>query len=226
MKCPKCNKIIKKTDNSCRFCGEILKEEKVIERIVYQTVESKANKWLILSVGILSFLVLIETSFIIYYFLLYNHDKKIIEKEIVYVQKEEIPLKNYNTNEYFIFDNLEVMISDKYEFTILDNKYSPYNGKEVVVVPVIIKNLSSENHSLNLFDYTIYDPSNKEIDEVSAYFDESLYYATDLKQHESYTKYLYFLYKENGDYSIEFENQKDRIKVKFKIEKENDIEEN
>ena len=49
MKCPKCNKVIKKTDEICHYCGEKLSEEKVVERIIYQTIESKANKWLVLS---------------------------------------------------------------------------------------------------------------------------------------------------------------------------------
>ena len=61
MKCPKCNKIIKKTDTSCKFCNATLTPNTIIKtQVVLKTVENKANKWLILGIGVLSFIVVLE----------------------------------------------------------------------------------------------------------------------------------------------------------------------
>ena len=216
MKCPNCNKVIKKTDKTCHFCGkDVKKEEIVTTRIIYQMIESPSNKWLILTVGILSFIILIETSLGIWY-IFFRENNINISPNIKIIKT---PIKRYFANETFTFDNLEITFSNKYEITKLENKYSTYDGKEVIVIPVNIKNISENMHSLNLYYYTIYGPNVNELDEVAGYFDEALYYEEDLEQLNSHTKYLYFLYDEDGIYTIKFNNGIEQIVVKYEINK-------
>ncbi len=221
MKCPKCNKVIKKTDKNCRFCGvefENNKEKTIIKtQIIYKTIENKANKWLILIIGVLSFLIILESSFMIWYFFINKpiiDNKKIIED---YNYKEILPYEIYNTNEQFEFDNLKISILDKFEIFKLDNTYSIYNGKNIIKIPISITNISDTNHGLNLFYYDIFDDTGNSIDEVAGYYEESLYYAEDLKKDSSYTKYIYALYFGNDSYIIRLKNKEKEIFVKYNI---------
>lgn len=220
MKCPSCNKIIKKTDKDCRFCGASFEEKpKVITRTVYITVENKVNKWLILGIGLLAFLIVIETSFTAWYFLVKKPANENKLKVTTFDYTLKLPFDVYKTNEDFSFDNLSITVSKNYKIVKLDNPYSIYNGKDVIQIPVTIKNNSKDKHSLNLFYYDIYDEFGNSIDEVAGYFDEALYYAEDLENDQSYTKYIYALYYGNKAYSIRFENKNDTIFVKYYISK-------
>ena len=223
MKCPSCNKVIKKTDTSCRFCNVKLepKIEKPIKKakIIYIPKENKANKWLILATGILSFIIIFETAFIIWYFYIKEpiNDTKYKIESYNYISK--LPFDIYSTNEDILFDNLVINISSKYEILKLENKYSIYDGQKVIKIPVKVTNKSNESHSLNLFYYNIYDDYGNNIDEVAGYFEESLYYAENLKKDESYTKYIYALYYGNDLYIIKIGNKNDSINVLYKIKK-------
>ena len=220
MRCPKCNKVIKKTDSTCKFCNATLQPSSIIKtQVVVKTVENKANKWIVLGIGVLAFIVLLETSFIIWYFFIkepLNDTKYKIES---YNYSMELPYETSAVGEDIIFDNLIINISKKYEILTLDNNYSIYNGKKVIKIPVKITNKSDKNHSLNLFNYYIYDDYGNNIDEVAGYYDESLYYAEDLKKDESYIKYIYALYYGNDSYIIRFSNKEKTINIKYTIKK-------
>ena len=220
MKCPSCNKIIKKTDKDCRFCGASFEEKpKVITRTVYITVENKVNKWLILTIGLLAFLIVVETSFNAWYFFVKkpSNDNKLKITTFDYTLK--LPYNIKNIDEEFFFDNLSISVSKKYKIIKLDNPYSIYNGKEVIQIPITIKNNKSDKHSLNLFYYDIFDEYGNSVDEVAGYFDEALYYAEDLDSDESYTKYIYALFFGSKSYSIRFENKDETIFIKYNLNK-------
>ena len=133
MRCPKCNKVIKKTDSTCKFCNATLQPSSIIKtQVVVKTVENKANKWIVLGIGVLAFIVLLETSFIIWYFFIkepLNDTKYKIES---YNYSMELPYETSAVGEDIIFDNLIINISKKYEILTLDNNYSIYNGKKVI----------------------------------------------------------------------------------------------
>ena len=220
MRCPKCNKVIKKTDSTCKFCNATLQPSSIIKtQVVVKTIENRANKWIVLGIGVLAFIVLLETSFIIWYFFIkepLNDTKYKIES---YNYSMELPYETSAVGEDIVFDNLIINISKKYEILTLDNNYSIYNGKKVIKIPVKITNKSDKNHSLNLFNYYIYDDYGNNIDEVAGYYDESLYYAEDLKKDESYIKYIYALYYGNDSYIIRFSNKEKTINIKYTIKK-------
>ena len=94
-----------------------------------------------------------------------------------------------------------------------------YDGKTVVKLPITVKNIKDETHSLNMFYYSIFGTEGIELDSLSAFFDDAVDYAGDLKNGGSYTKYLYFLYDGDGEYSIEFDNYSSKVIVEFDVKK-------
>lgn len=126
----------------------------------------------------------------------------------------------YSLNETFKFDDLEITIGSNILYTTVSNRFSDYNGKEVVKIPVTVKNLKDETHSLNMFYYKVFGSQGTELDSISSYFDDDcIDYAGDLRSEASYTKYFYFLYDGNGTYAIEFDNWSNKIIVEFDINK-------
>lgn len=127
--------------------------------------------------------------------------------------------KEYKLNEPFKFDDLEITISSNYEFSSIDNEYSEHNNNPVVKIPVTVKNLKNETHSLNMFYYTFLGSKGTELDNVSSYFDDCIDHAGDLRQDASYTKYFYLLYDGDGTYTIEFDNFHNKINFDISITK-------
>ena len=121
----------------------------------------------------------------------------------------------------FEFDDLELTLGSDYSFKTINKSYSDYYGKEVVKLPITVKNLSDEDKHLNMFYYTVIGPNDEKVNTttVSIYFDDACDYAGDLESGESYDKYLYFIYDGDGEYTIKFNNYTDKKTIKFKIEK-------
>lgn len=127
--------------------------------------------------------------------------------------------KSYGFDEKFTFDDLEITIGKDYSFTKIKNQFSDDNGKDVVKLPVTVKNLKDETHGLNMFYYTVYGSKGTKADSKAAYFDESLDFGGDLRSGASYTKYMYFLYDGDGEYAIEFSNFSSKVTAEFDIKK-------
>ncbi len=132
--------------------------------------------------------------------------------------------KETQNNEYkvdvpFVFDDLEITISSDYTFSKINNTYSEYNNKAVVRIPVTIKNLKNETHSLNMFYYSLYGSKGIELGTVASYFDDSIDYSGKLKTGASQTKYFYLLYDGDGIYSIEFDDWVQKINIDINVVK-------
>ena len=126
---------------------------------------------------------------------------------------------NYSVNKPFTFDDLEITISDKYSFDTIDNEFSEYDKQTVIKLPVTIKNLKNETHSLNMFYYSFFGSKGTELDSISSFFDDSVDFAGDLKQNASYDKYFYLLYDGDGTYTIEFDDWSTKISIDIEIKK-------
>jgi uncharacterized membrane protein YvbJ len=127
--------------------------------------------------------------------------------------------KNIALDEKFTFDDLEISLGTDFSFTTINNQYSDYNGKEIIKMPITVKNLKDETHGLNMFYYSVYGSNGTKLDTPSSYFDDSVDFAGDLRTGASYTKYLYFLYDGNGTYTVEFDNWITKRIVEFEVNK-------
>lgn len=106
----------------------------------------------------------------------------------------------------FTFDDLEITLGKDYSFTKVNNQFSDHNNADVIKLPVTVKNLKSESHSLNMFYTKIFGSKGTELDGVSSYFmeDENIDFAGELRSGAAYTKYFHFLYDGDGKYAIDF----------------------
>jgi hypothetical protein len=129
----------------------------------------------------------------------------------------------YTVNKAFTFDDLEITVGDDILFTTVSNQYSEHNGKSVVKIPVTVKNLKSETHSLNMFFYSVYGANGTEVSNVSTLWitdkEDVLDYAGDLRTGASYTKYIYAIYDGDGTYAIEFNDFSTKITVEVEVAK-------
>lgn len=126
----------------------------------------------------------------------------------------------YKPGETFVFDNFELSIGSDVTFETIKNEFSEHNGKEVIKVPVNVKNIGEDSRNLNMFYYKCYGSQGIELDDAASFFDDSLDYAASLKNGASYTRYVYYLYDGDGEYSIEFnEGWGTKLEVKFNVAK-------
>ena len=127
--------------------------------------------------------------------------------------------KSYGLGDTMTFDGLELTFDSTYSFATIVNQFSDYNGRLVVKLGVNVKNISNEKNHLNIFYYDLFGSQGIELDSISAYFDDSIDHAGDLKANASYKTYFYILYDGNGNYSIDFNNHSQEMSVEFKVTK-------
>lgn len=124
----------------------------------------------------------------------------------------------YTIDEDFTFGDYDLNISSTYEVVTVDNQYSSYNGKKLIKMPISIKNNGTESGKINSYYLKFYSPDGTQQEENYAYiYDDGLGSAGELRPGASYNKYLYFEHAGTGEYVIEFNNYKDKVEVKFKI---------
>lgn len=132
---------------------------------------------------------------------------------------EKTAVKKKTLGDKIEFDGLELTFASDYTFTTLDNEFSDKNGSTVIKIGVNVKNISSEKNSLNMFFYDLFGSKGTELESVTAYFDDTVDFAGDLKPGASYDTYFYILYDGDGDYSIDFDNYTEQETVEFSIKK-------
>ena len=113
--------------------------------------------------------------------------------------------------------NFEVIVSKDTKIIKYKNKNSNLNGKDIVKIPIEVKNIGNEKSKLSMFYYKFYNIKNEELSSQGSLFDDSLDYANELSPNESYTKYLYFLKSADNFYYIEFNDTSKKIKVGIEL---------
>lgn len=126
----------------------------------------------------------------------------------------------YTLGDTFTFDDLELTVGTSVTYDTVKNQFSEYNGAEVIVLPVTIKNLKDETHSLNTFYVDYFGSKGTELDTVDYYFDaKSITNTGDLRTGASVESVAYLIYDGNGTYGIDFNNYREKITLEFNIEK-------
>lgn len=138
-------------------------------------------------------------------------------------ESDEVENEELSYGSTFVFDDLEITIGNAEDVTLakVDNQFSDNNGADVIVLPVTIKNLKDESHSLNMFYYNFYGSAGTEIDSVSSYFhDSDIEFAGHIRSGASLTSAFHILYDGDGDYYIEFSDLfSEKIEIKLPIAK-------
>ncbi|WP_156136409.1 DUF4352 domain-containing protein [Candidatus Soleaferrea massiliensis] len=128
--------------------------------------------------------------------------------------------KQNDFDKTFTFDNIEITLSSALQWSKIDNKFAEENGAEVVKIPATIRNKSDKPHSFNMFNYTAYGSKGTILNIISGYFDDDIgelgEMAADAEQHG----YLYLLYDGDGDYTLVFDDQKNRMEIVLPIKRD------
>lgn len=135
---------------------------------------------------------------------------------------DEPSVTNYKIGETFKFDDFELTIGSDIKIDIIKNEFSEHDGKDVIKIPITVKNIGKETTSLNMFYYNCYGTQGIQLEDASSFFDDSLDYAGSLRSGASYTRYAYYIYDGDGEYTLEFNNSlldSDKIEVKFNVKK-------
>ena len=126
-------------------------------------------------------------------------------KEKEQEKEKKIPT-DYAQNEALSFMNYELTFGDE---EVID--------KEIIKVPVSVKNIGEEEAHLSRFYYKFYDSSRTELNSAGSSYNDSLDYAENLKPGESYTKYIYFYKSSKTFYYIELNDTYNRYKVSIEL---------
>lgn len=127
---------------------------------------------------------------------------------------------NSGYGQTIVFDNLELTFGKKVKFVTLKNRFSKYNGKKVVQLPITIKNIGEKKGTLNYFYVHVFGTKGTELNLLDAYFRKnSLLYSKDLRPGAKQKVYIYFLYDGKGTYYVNLDNWIDEVELGFEIKK-------
>ena len=135
---------------------------------------------------------------------------------VIYVDSEQTP----ELDKPFSYNNLELTFSSDYSIVVY--QASEYSIKRnVVKMPVTVKNIGYKANSLGMFDMQIYGPSGSSVIDMNTYYSDvdAVEYAEDLQPGSSYTKSMYFEYGGDGQYKIDFGTFSVLKSLKFNIQK-------
>ena len=119
-------------------------------------------------------------------------------------------------NKIVVFDGLEITFGADYTFTTTDNQYSDYYGKDVISIPVTVKNISTETSNFNYFYLSCFGSLGTEISQLNRLFDaESIF--NDLRSNATTSGFLYIPYDGDGNYYLELNNYSEVIEVEISI---------
>lgn len=130
--------------------------------------------------------------------------------------------RNYKLGETFTMADFEVTLGTNYSIVKIDNQFSDDYGKDVVKLPITIKNVGSETTDFPL-TINYFGSKGTEVDDPIFYFDDYLSTSSNLRPGASQSGYLYFMYDGNGVYGLDFEEllswSDDTISVEFEVTK-------
>jgi hypothetical protein len=170
-------------------------------------------------ISVLALIIIVVVVVVLLFMILGKNDNSSENKEISVSASSTSNDEIYKLGDTITFDGLEITFDSTYTFVTIQNQFSEYNGKSVIKLGATVKNISSEKNYLNMFYYSLFGSQGTELSRVTAYFDDTIDYAGELKPEASYKKYFYILYDGDGDYSIDFDNFSQEISVEFSIYK-------
>jgi len=117
------------------------------------------------------------------------------------------------------FEGLEMTFGDSIGWDKVDNEFSEHHKKDVVKIPVHVKNVSDDNNSLNFLYVKVFGSKGSETSEVSDYFENGILSSGELRPNAEADYYFYLVYDGDGTYYISLENWTDKTELGFKVKK-------
>ena len=145
----------------------------------------------------------------------------------LYIRNQELQKKStVNSSEVekvykdkkFLFDDLEIIVSSKYNFLNTEKIQKQYEGKDIIEIPVQVKNV--ENTENNFSISYLYNEKGEEIRELGSLFkDKSFENSPKLGKGEMTIKNIYIPYNGNGKYKMIFKTFYEEKELEMEIKK-------
>ena len=133
---------------------------------------------------------------------------------------EPAPEPEPELDKAFTYEDMELTFSSNYSIVVYQpSQYS--NKREVVKMPVTVKNNGTKANHLDYLDMNTFGPNGIEISDMNTYYmdDDAVEFAGNLQPGSSYTKSMYFEYVGDGEYQIDFGTFEVEKSLKFNIQK-------
>lgn len=142
-----------------------------------------------------------------------------VANETVYATEEDEPVSEPNnfTGNTFEFDNIEITLGNTVGWTTVDNSFSDFNGETVFYIPITVVNLANETHGFNSFWATTFGSTGTRLDSITAFFDNDITWAGNMRAGATQSAYWHFLYDGDGDYFIEIDDFFTQIEIMMPI---------
>ena len=136
----------------------------------------------------------------------------------LYIKNQEIKKKGNNKisvekvyqDKKFVFDDLEIIVSSKYNFL----------NTEIIEIPVQVKNAENTEHKFSISYVKIYNEKGEEIRELGSIFkDKSFENSPKLGKGEMTIKNIYIPYNGNGKYKLIFKTFYEEKEMEIVIKK-------
>ena len=126
--------------------------------------------------------------------------------------------QNPKLNIPFKFNDLEITVSDKITIDTVKTEDSKQKGKEIISLPVTIRNLKSTPKALGTINFEFTGPTGSKLPPVSDNLeDTSIDYVGKLEAGEVINKNFNLLYEGDGNYTIKFNSYYEKTNLDFNI---------
>ena len=134
--------------------------------------------------------------------------------------EDEVPVEDgsLTLGSTFEFDDLEITIGTDITWLEVDNEFSDNHGETVFRLPITVTNLSDETNGFNMFFMTRFGSNGTQLDSISAFFDNDIDWAGEMRSGATMEAYMHILYDGDGEYALEFNDWSDRIEVVFQVQ--------
>ena len=120
----------------------------------------------------------------------------------------------------FLFDDLEIIVSSKYNFLNTEKIQKQYEGKDIIEIPVQVKNVENTENNFSISYLKIYNEKGEEIRELGSLFkDKSFENSPKLGKGEMTIKNIYIPYNGNGKYKMIFKTFYEEKELEMEIKK-------
>lgn len=133
----------------------------------------------------------------------------------------------FSLGEMFVFDDLEITITDDIQWATIDDRWSDLNGRELMIFPVTVTNVGDSANSLSWGAVTLFGPAGIELDSLPfSIMEDSVLRTGDIRPEATLNSLIHVLYDGDGEYVLEFSAWGGlTISVIFDIVREDDVTE-
>ena len=123
----------------------------------------------------------------------------------VRIDLDAIPVieTEFTLDDTFMFDDLEITIKSDVKWETIDNRWSDFHEREIMVLPITVTNIGDSTNNFP-WNVKLFGPNGIELDGISYYVDDDVTRSGDIRSGATLNGKLHILFDGFGEYVIEF----------------------